>query len=106
MAKAVKQAEVKNPHPGEILATEFLEPRGVAPEALAKAIDVPARRIKEILSAKRGITADTDLRLARYLGVSEGFFMALQGDFDLAACRQEIAKDLAAIVPFAAAPKA
>lgn len=106
MAKAAKPAAPRPPHPGEILATEFLEPRGIAPETLAKAIDVPARRIKEILSAKRAITADTDLRLARYLGVSEGFFMALQGDFDLAACRAEIARELAAIVPLTSAPKA
>ncbi len=99
MAKAAKQAEVSHPHPGEILAAEFLEARGIAVETLAAAIDVPARRIKEIISGKRAITADADLRLARFLGVSEGFFMALQGDFDLAACRKEIAKDLAAIVP-------
>jgi addiction module HigA family antidote len=99
MAKAAKKAEITHPHPGEILASEFLEPKGISAETLAKAIDVPARRVKEILSAKRGIAADTDLRLARYLGVSEGFFMALQGDFDLAACRAEIAKDLKAIVP-------
>lgn len=99
MAKAAKQAEVTPPHPGEILASEFLEPKGISPETLAKAIDVPTRRIKEVLSGKRGITADTDPRLARYLGVSEGFFMALQGDFDLAACRREIAKELKSIVP-------
>jgi addiction module HigA family antidote len=99
MAKAAKKAEFTHPHPGEILASEFLEPKGISPETLAKAIDVPARRVKEIISGKRGIAADTDLRLARYLGVSEGFFMALQGDFDLAACRAEIAKDLQAIVP-------
>ncbi len=99
MAKAAKQIEITNPHPGEILASEFLEPKGISPETLAKAIDVPVRRVKEIISGKRGIAADTDLRLARYLGVSEGFFMALQGDFDLAACRAEIAKDLQAIVP-------
>jgi addiction module HigA family antidote len=99
MAKAAKAVEVTHPHPGEILASEFLEPRGISPDILAKAIDVPARRIKEVLAGKRGIAADTDLRLARYLGVSEGFFMALQGDFDLAACRREIAKGLKAIVP-------
>ncbi len=99
MAKAAKQAEVRHPHPGEILAGEFLEPKGIAVETLAKAIDVPARRIKETLAGKRAITADLDLRLARYLGVSEGFFMALQGDFDLAACRREIAAELKAIVP-------
>jgi len=99
MAKAAKQAEITHPHPGEILASEFLEAGGISAETLAKAIDVPARRIKEVLAGKRGITADTDLRLARYLSASEGFFMALQGDFDLAACRREIAKELKAITP-------
>lgn len=99
MAKAAKKAEIKNPHPGEILAVEFLEPMGIAAETLAKAIGVPALRIKEILAGKRGINADTDLRLARYLGISDGFFMALQGDFDLAACRRAIGKELQAIVP-------
>jgi addiction module HigA family antidote len=99
MAKAAKQAALTHPHPGEILASEFLDPKGIAAEALAKAIDIPVRRVKEILSAKRGIDANTDLRLAKYLGVSEGFFMALQGDFDLAACRAEIADDLKAIKP-------
>jgi addiction module HigA family antidote len=100
MAKAAKKAEITHPHPGEILASEFLEPKGIAPETLAKAIGVPTRRIKEILAGKRGIDADSDLRLARYLGASEGFFMALQGDFDLAACRREIAKELKAITPY------
>lgn len=99
MAKAAKKSEITHPHPGDILAAEFLEPKGIAPETLAKAIDVPARRVKEILAGKRPMTADTDLRLARYLGVSEGFFMALQGDFDLAACRAEIAAELDAIQP-------
>ena len=81
MAKAAKTPEITHPHPGEILASEFLEPKGIAAETLAKAIDVPTRRIKEILAGKRGIDADSDLRLARYLGVSEGFFMALAGRF-------------------------
>lgn len=99
MAKAAKQPEIRNPHPGEILASEFLGPLGISVDVLAKAIDVPARRLKEILAGKRGINADTDLRLARYLGISDGFFMALQGDFDLAACRRKITKELKAIIP-------
>ena len=62
-----------NPHPGEILLEEFLKPMGLSQTALANAIGVPPRRINEIVLGKRTVTADTDLRLARYFGVSEGF---------------------------------
>ena len=69
-----------NPHPGEILLQEFLKPTGLSQTALANAIGVPPRRIHEIVLGKRTVTADTDLRLARYFGVSEGFFLGLQTD--------------------------
>ena len=62
-------------HPGEILLEEFLEPMGLSQYRLAKDISVPARRINEIVHGKRGITADTGLRLARYFGTSERFWM-------------------------------
>lgn len=75
-------------HPGEILLTEFLEPLQLSQYALAKAIGVPARRINEIVLGKRSITPDTALRLSRYLGLSERFWMNLQTRYDL-----EIAKD-------------
>src|SRR5262245_9041770 len=74
-----------NPHPGEILLEEFLKPMGLSRTALARAIGVPPRRINEIVLGKRIVTADTDLRLARYFGLSEGFFMGLQTDYELMA---------------------
>lgn len=91
-----------NPHPGEILLEEFLKPMGLSQNAIARAIGVPPRRINEIALGKRSITADTDLRLARYFGVSDGFFLGLQVDFDLMERRREISNDLAVIKPRAA----
>ena len=72
-----------NPHPGEILFEEFLKPMGLSQNRLAREIRVPPRRINELVLGKRAVTADTDLRLARYFGISEGFFLGLQGDYDL-----------------------
>ena len=70
-------------HPGEILLEEFLEPMELSQYRLAKDISVPARRINEIVHGKRGITADTALRLARYFGTTERFWMNLQTHYDL-----------------------
>jgi len=75
-------------HPGEILLEEFLEPMGITQYRLAKDISVPPRRINEIVHGLRGITADTALRLARYFGTSERFWLNLQTRYDL-----EIEKD-------------
>jgi addiction module HigA family antidote len=72
-----------NPHPGEMLQEEFLLPMAISRNALANAVQVLPRCINEIVLAKRAITADTDLRLARYFGTSEGFFLGLQIDYDL-----------------------
>ena len=91
-----------NPHPGEILAEEFLKPMDLSQTALARAIGVPPRRINEIVLAKRVITADTDLRLARYLGMSEGFFLGLQVDYELMERKRKIGQQLKAIRPRAA----
>ena len=91
-----------NPHPGEILMEDFLKPMALSQTALAKAIDVPPRRINEIVLGKRAITADTDLRLARYFGLSEGFFLGLQSDYELMQRRREIGDKLKAIRPRAA----
>jgi len=91
-----------NPSPGEILLEEFLRPMGLSQTALARAIAVPPRRINEIVLGKRAITADTDLRLARYFGLSEGFFLGLQSDYELMARRRQIADQLKAIRPRAA----
>jgi addiction module HigA family antidote len=70
-------------HPGEILAEEFLEPLEISQYRLAKDVSVPARRINEIVKGKRGISADTALRLARYFGTSERFWINLQSHYDL-----------------------
>ena len=93
---------LENPTPGEILAEEFLKPMGLSQSALARALRVPPRRINEIVLGKRAITADTDLRLARYFGLSEGFFLGLQADYDLMERRRQIGPELAAIDPRAA----
>ena len=91
-----------NPHPGEILLEEFLKPMGLSQNALARAVHVPPRRINELVLGKRSVTADTDLRLARYLGISEGVFLGLQNDFDLMERRRQIEVELQSINPRAA----
>ncbi len=91
-----------NPHPGEILLEEFLKPMALSQNSVARAVHVPPRRINELVLGKRAITADTDLRLARYFGVSDGFFLGLQADYDLMERRRQIEADLAAIHPRAA----
>lgn len=83
-------AKLKNIHPGEILLEDFLNPMGISQNALARAINVPPRRINEIVLGKRGITADTALRLSRAFGTSEGFWMGLQADYDLEETRKLI----------------
>ncbi|MCW2003740.1 addiction module HigA family antidote [Xanthomonas arboricola] len=72
-----------NIHPGEILLEEFLEPMGISQNALARATDVPPRRINEIVLGKRGITADTAVRLGAALGTTERFWLGLQADYEL-----------------------
>lgn len=91
-----------NPHPGEILAEEFLRPMGLSQSGLARAVGVPPRRINEIVLGKRAVTADTDLRLARYFGLSEGFFLRLQADYDLMEGKRRLGPALEAIRPRAA----
>jgi addiction module HigA family antidote len=93
---------LQNPSPGEILVEEFLKPMSLTQTALARAIAVPPRRINEIVLGKRAITADTDLRLARYFRMSDGFFLGLQTDYDLMQRRREIGDQLKAIRPRAA----
>jgi addiction module HigA family antidote len=91
-----------NPHAGEILLEEFILPLQLSQNALARAIHVPPRRINEIVLGKRALTADTDLRLARYFGMSEGYFLGLQSDYDLMQRRRQISGELARIQPRAA----
>jgi antitoxin HigA-1 len=91
-----------NPTPGEVLLEDFLKPMGLSQNELARALRVPPRRINEIVLGKRSISADTDLRLARYFSVSEGLFLGLQADFDLMRKRRQIQAALDAIEPRAA----
>jgi antitoxin HigA-1 len=88
-----------NPHPGRILRQEFLIPLQLSATKLARVIGVPPRRINEIVLGKRAITADTDLRLARYFKMSDGFFLGLQTDYELMHRRREIGAQLKAIRP-------
>ncbi len=79
-------------HPGEILREEFMKPRCLSQNALARALNVPPRRINEIVLEKRGLTADTPLRLARFFGTSAELWTGLQADYDLRLARQAKAR--------------
>ncbi|MCK6418320.1 MAG: HigA family addiction module antitoxin [Alphaproteobacteria bacterium] len=92
---------LKNPHPGDILKEEFLDELDLSQNALAQAIAVPANRINEIIRGRRGITADTDLRLCRYFGLSEGYWLRLQNAYDLMEAHRSINRQIKAIRPYA-----
>lgn len=99
---AAKEQTIMPPvHPGEILRDEFLDPLHVSDYALAKAIRVPQTRISAIVNGRRRITADTGLRLARFFGMSEGFFTGLQEDYDRALAKDELVDVLNRIQPLA-----
>lgn len=87
-------------HPGELLLEDFLKPMGLSQYALAKAIEVPPRRINEIVHGKRAITADTDLRMCRFFGLSDGYWLRGQAYYDLEIARQAITDVLARIQPY------
>ena len=91
-----------NIHPGEILIEEFLVPLGISQNALARAAGVPPRRINEIVLDKRGVTADTAIRLAAALGTSERFWLGLQADYDLEEAHHTLGKDGARVERIAA----
>jgi addiction module HigA family antidote len=86
-------------HPGEILMEDFIQGFGITQNKLAVAICVPPRRINEIVHGKRGITADTAIRLARYFGTSEEFWMNLQAHYELRLERRTLRDKVAAITP-------
>lgn len=90
-------------HPGEVLLSEFLEPLGVTQHRLAVAIGVPPRRINEIVHGKRGISADTALRLSRFFGTTDRFWLNLQSRYDLEVERDRLADALDRIEPLATA---
>lgn len=85
-------------HPGEVLQADFLDPLGVSQYRLAQDISVPARRINEIVHGKRAVSADTALRLARYFGTSERFWLNLQARFDLERQRDVLGARLEKVV--------
>ena len=86
-------------HPGEMLLGEFLEPMGITQRELATAIHVPYQRVNEIVNKRRGITPSTALRLAKFFGITEDFWMNLQLRWDLYKARQNEAKELGSIRP-------
>ena len=88
--------------PGELLLEEFLKPMGISQYRLAKEIHVPAQRIGEIVSGKRAITADTDLRLCRFLGLSNGYWLRAQAAYDTEVAAEELADTLDEIRPWKA----
>jgi len=87
--------------PGELLMEEFLAPMGISQYRLAKEIDVPAQRISEIVAGKRAITADTDLRLCRFFGLSSGYWLRAQAAHDTEVAERELAPALRRIRPWA-----
>ena len=89
--------------PGELLREEFLVPMGLTQYRLAKEIGVPAQRIGDIVAGKRAITADTDLRLCRFFGLSNGYWLRAQVAYDTEVAAEALAKTLAKIKPWAGA---
>lgn len=85
--------------PGEMLEEDFLVPLKMSKYRLAKSIGVPAQRIGDIISGKRGITADTDLRLCRFFGLSDGWWLRLQVSYDTTIAKRKMAAELNKIVP-------
>ncbi len=94
--------KVAHPHPGEILLEEFLKPMGITQYRLAKEIAVPQRRIGEIVAGMRGVTTDTGLRLSRFFGMSDGFWIGLQLDYEAAMTKDRLATILDKIRPWPA----
>ena len=92
--------KVPYPHPGEILLEEFLKPMGITQYRLAKEVGVPQRRIGEIAAGTRGVSTDTGLRLSRFFGMSDGFWIGLQMDYDAAKAKDSLARTLASIKPW------
>ena len=89
-------------HPGEVLLRDFLEPMGISQYRVAKDINVPARRINEIVHGKRAFSADTALRLSRYFALSDQYWLNLQALYDLQTAKEQLHETLESIVPVAA----
>jgi antitoxin HigA-1 len=103
MSIARKGTPNRRTHPGEILREEFLKPMSITAYALAKRIRVPPSRINDIVLERRGITADTALRLSRFFGTTEQFWLNLQDAYDIVRAKAELAHELEKIEPLKAA---
>ncbi len=97
--KSLTTTELLLVSPGEVLLEEFLKPMDISQYRLALALGVPESRINAIVKGRRSITADTDLRLCRYFGLSEGFWLRMQASHDLKVARVQLGDTLAAIQP-------
>ena len=103
-SSATTEADLIEPiHPGEILMEDFIQGFGITQDKLAVSIGVPPRRINEIVHGKRGITAGTAIRLARYLGTSEEFWMNLQSNYELRLERRVLRTQIDSISPLKSA---
>ena len=90
------------PTVGEVLATEFLEPMNISQSSLARSLGIPQNRLSDIINGKRGVSADTDLRLCKYFGLTDGYFTGLQMDFERIAAKHKLQKELNKIIPLKA----
>lgn len=91
--------KIGNIHPGEILLEEFMKPLGLSQNQLARDINVPPRRINEIILGKRSVSADTSMRLGKYFSLSDNFFINLQNLYDFEKSKKSMTKILAKIIP-------
>jgi addiction module HigA family antidote len=98
--KDVTMGQLRNPHPGEILKEEFLNEIGLSQNQLAHAIGVPGNRIHAVVNGTRDISADTDLRLCKFFGLSEGYWLRLQNAFDTLEAKRRVAAEIAKIKPY------
>lgn len=96
---------LRNPHPGEILKEEFLNEINMSQNQLAHSLGVPPNRIHAIINGTRDVTADTDLRLCKFFGLSEGYFLRLQNSYDTMEAKRKIAATVAKIKPYKATIK-
>ena len=99
----MKQDRFDLPTVGEVLWSEFMEPLNLSQNMLAGAIGVPQNRISDIINGKRGVTADTDLRLCKYFGMSNGFFTRIQEHLERTIARRKIGDELDEIIPYSVA---
>jgi addiction module HigA family antidote len=99
MAEQYEETMVEPLHPGRLLREEFLGPMGITPYRLAKDIDVPVQRVHELVHERRGVTADTALRLSRYFGMSEGYWLNAQKHYELEVEKDRIGAALESIRP-------